>query len=60
MIVHYAHQARHEFYNGVSYADASELRTDFTLGIQGLISMITTQSGFLMVHLQPFLIEEGS
>jgi hypothetical protein len=33
--VHYAHQARREFYNGVKYADAAELRTDFTLGIQG-------------------------
>ncbi|TVY54272.1 hypothetical protein LCER1_G004378 [Lachnellula cervina] len=34
--VHYPHQARGEFYNGISYANAAELRTDLTLGIQAI------------------------
>ncbi|KAF2494391.1 hypothetical protein BU16DRAFT_487492 [Lophium mytilinum] len=33
-LLHYAHQERQEFYNGVKYADVAETRTDATLGIQ--------------------------
>lgn len=35
LAVHYANQARQEYYNGISYADAAEARTDKRLGIQG-------------------------
>jgi hypothetical protein len=38
--VHFAHQTRREYYNGVKYADAAESRTDLTLGIQGSPSPI--------------------
>ncbi|OQU93643.1 hypothetical protein CLAIMM_00125 [Cladophialophora immunda] len=35
-LMHYAHQERKEFYNGVKFADACISRTDKTLGIQAL------------------------
>ena len=34
VVVHWANQARQEYYNGVKYAEAAEDRTDLSLGIQ--------------------------
>jgi hypothetical protein len=55
--VHYAHQARGEYYNGVSYKDAAELRTDFTLGIQGSISSSkNVKTPLIDMFLKPYRI----
>ncbi|OCK78504.1 hypothetical protein K432DRAFT_301852 [Lepidopterella palustris CBS 459.81] len=35
-LLHFAHQTRQEYYNGVKYEDVAVTRTDLTLGIQAL------------------------